>query len=71
MWPVQDPWDVVRTRRTHKVAAFLMRMGYYSKRQRDIHWTMKDWPEREDLIPGSKNVVQDNLIDNRKIFYPP
>ena len=33
--------------------------------------TTKDWPKREDLIPGYKNVVQATLADNQKILLPP
>ena len=38
---------------------------------RDIHWTTKDWPRWEDLIPGSKNVVHASLVDKQKMLSPP
>jgi len=50
MRPYQDLWNVVRTTRsTHKVAIFTCEWNITA---RDTHWTTKDWPKREDLIPG-------------------
>jgi hypothetical protein len=65
----QDPWNVIRTtRRTHKFPYFLCEWDITA---RNIHWTTKDWPKREDLIPESKNVVHASLVDNQKILLPP
>jgi len=65
MRPYQDLWNVVRTKRsTHKFAIFPCEWNITA---RDIHWTRKGWPKREDLIPGYENVVQ----DNQKILLPP
>jgi hypothetical protein len=42
----------------------------WDSRARDQHWMTKDWPKREDLIPGSKNVVHASLVDKHKIVLP-
>jgi hypothetical protein len=35
---------------------------------RKYHYIEKQWPERESLIPGNKNVVNTPLISPEKVF---
>lgn len=35
------------------------------------HWTKKDWPPRTELVPGSKNMVRENLVPREKVLLPP
>ena len=38
----------------------------------DIHrYVQKQWPKRESLIPGQKNVVSTSLINPENISLPP
>ena len=39
-------------------------------RARNEHWIKKNWKPRENLEPGSKNVIHDSLIDPAKVFLP-
>jgi hypothetical protein len=64
-----------------KILGILLGQGGYTKfpcflrewdsRSRDKHCTTNDWPKREDLIPGSKNVAHASLVDKQKILLPP
>jgi hypothetical protein len=40
-------------------------------RARDIPWTTEELPQRKDLIPGSKNIANTNLVDKQKILLSP
>jgi hypothetical protein len=42
----------------------------WDSRATDKHWTTKDLPKRENLIPGSKN-VHASLVDKQKFYYLP
>ena len=35
------------------------------------HYTKKDWPVRQSLTPGTKNVINQPLVDREKILMPP
>ena len=40
-------------------------------RDRQNHYIKKDWPKRESLTPGKKNVVSQPLVASEKIYLPP
>jgi len=42
----------------------------WDSRARDKHWDIVNWPEREQLQPGSKNVSNVSLVDHEKILLP-
>jgi len=35
------------------------------------HWIKQDWPAREELVPGEKNVQAQPLVERSKIILPP
>lgn len=43
----------------------------WDSRARDLHWTQTDWPLREALTPGVKNVLSTSLISREKVLLPP
>ena len=43
----------------------------WDSRARVDHWTKKDWPPRENLDIGSKNVVRQSLVSPSKVVLPP
>jgi hypothetical protein len=43
----------------------------WDSRARDKHWETVHWPEREQLLTGSKNVSNVSLVDREKILLPP
>lgn len=43
----------------------------WDSRDRKNHWKQKDWPKRDSLEPGKKNVLQKALIDRNKVLLPP
>jgi hypothetical protein len=43
----------------------------WDSRARNEHWVKKKWPPRTNLIPGSKNVIHNSLVDPKKILLPP
>jgi len=41
-------------------------------RNRAQHYTKKDWPVREELVPcRARNVINNPLVDREKIVFPP
>jgi hypothetical protein len=38
---------------------------------RGKHRTTKEWCKRENLIPGTKNVIHASLVDPQKVLLPP
>ena len=41
-------------------------------RDRYQHYTKKDWPARDEIVPGrSNNIVNNPLVDRHKILFPP
>ena len=44
---------------------------YWDSRATIQHWMKKDWPAREDLTVGDKNVINEPLIDRNCIILPP
>lgn len=43
----------------------------WDSRARDQHWTRTDWPPRSALVPGSKNIIYPQLVEQEKILLPP
>lgn len=43
----------------------------WDSRDRNSHWKKKDWPSRDSLLPGEKNVIRDSLVPSDKILLPP
>ena len=37
----------------------------------DQHWVKKDWPAREDLAVGDKNIINEPLVNRDPIILPP
>jgi hypothetical protein len=35
------------------------------------HYILKQWPKRDSLIPGKKNVLNNPLVNPEKVFLPP
>jgi hypothetical protein len=65
-----------------KVIALLhgLQLGYtkfccflyeWDSRDSKYHYIQKQWPKRELLIPGNKNVVNTPLISTEKVYLPP
>lgn len=44
---------------------------YWDSRDRANHWTIDEWPTREELKVGDKNVINQPLIDRDRIIFPP
>ena len=44
---------------------------YWDSRTTDQHWVKKDWPAREDLAVGDKNIINMPLVDWDRIILPP
>ena len=44
----------------------------WNRWDRSQHCTNKDWPAGDELVPGkSQNIVNNPLVDRRKILFPP
>lgn len=43
----------------------------WDSRAREMHYAKRDWPLRQSLQPGSKNVNHPALVDSNKIILPP
>ena len=43
----------------------------WDSRDRQNHYIKKDWPKRESLTPGKKNVFSQPLVASEKIYLPP
>lgn len=43
----------------------------WDSRARDEHYVKKEWPLRNNLTPGSKNVIKQSLIPTNKVILPP
>jgi len=65
-----------------KVVALLtgLQLGYtkyccflceWDSRNKDAHYNVKDWPSRQQYLPGQKNVNNIPLVDSSKILLPP
>ena len=43
----------------------------WDSRANDQHWEKKDWPIREELVVGEKNVINEPLVNRDRIILPP
>lgn len=43
----------------------------WDSRARNLHYIQKEWPLRERLVPGQKNVQRDALVDPNLVLLPP
>ena len=43
----------------------------WDSRATSQHWVKKDWPSREDLTVGDKNVINEPLVNRDRIILPP
>jgi len=43
----------------------------WDSRDRAIRWTRKVWPKRTSLVPCSKNVLRESLVEPNKVLLPP
>ena len=44
---------------------------YWDNRATDQHWVKKDWPSRQDLAVGDKNIINEPLVNRDRIILPP
>ena len=43
----------------------------WDSRDRAQHYTKKDWPLREELVPyKERNIINDSLVERDRIFFP-
>uniref|UniRef100_A0AAV2M7A1 Uncharacterized protein n=1 Tax=Knipowitschia caucasica TaxID=637954 RepID=A0AAV2M7A1_KNICA len=43
----------------------------WDSRDRAQHYVKKEWPVREQLVPGVRNIINEPLVDREKILIPP
>ena len=43
---------------------------YWDSRATDQHWVKKDWPSRQDLAVGDKNIINEPLVNRDRIILP-
>ena len=43
----------------------------WGSRVRNQRWSQKQWPLRTTLIPGIKNILNNTIVDPKKILLPP
>ena len=43
----------------------------WDSRAKDEHWLRREWPLRETMTVGQKNVIAEPLVDRNKIILPP
>lgn len=43
----------------------------WDSRDRAHHYVKKEWPAREQLVPGARNIINEPLVDREKILIPP
>ena len=44
---------------------------YWDSRDNEEHWVRKEWPPRNTIKPGEKNIVNNPLVDRKNIILPP
>ena len=42
----------------------------WDSRDREKHWTQKEWPIRETFEPGMPNIVHDLIVSREMIVFP-
>jgi hypothetical protein len=43
----------------------------WNSRDRAQHYVKKEWPAREQLLSGARNITNEPLVDREKILIPP
>ena len=43
----------------------------WNSRAREQYWRQKEWPVREQMVPGEKNLQAQPLVERSKIVFPP
>lgn len=43
----------------------------WDSRDKVQHYTRKEWPVRTELVPGTKNVIRENLVPRERVLLPP
>ena len=43
----------------------------WDSRAKNEHWIRKEWAKRQNLIVGSANVINEALVERKKIVFPP
>ena len=46
-------------------------LGYCSRRDNKEHCVRKEWPPRNTIKPGEKNIFNNPLVDSKNIILPP
>ena len=44
---------------------------YWDSRANEEHWVRKEWPPRNTIKPGEKNIVNNPVVDRKNIILPP
>ena len=44
---------------------------FWDSRANEEHWVRKEWPPRNTIKPGEKNIVNNPLVDRQNIILPP
>ena len=44
---------------------------YWDSKANEEHWVRKEWPPRNTIKPGEKNIVNNPLVDRKNIILPP
>ena len=47
---------------------YLCFLCYWDSRASTQHWVKKDWPAREDLAVGDKNIINEPLVSRDRII---
>ena len=50
---------------------YLCFLCYWDSRANEEHWVRKEWPPRNTIKPGEKNIVNNSLVDQKNIILPP
>ena len=48
-----------------------MFLCFWDSRANEEHWVRKEWPPRNTIKPGEKNIVNNPLVDRKNIILPP
>ena len=43
----------------------------WDSRDRENHWTQKEWPKRDTVKAGMPNVIHESIVSRDKIIFPP
>ena len=44
---------------------------YWDSRANEEHWVRKEWPPKNTIKPGEKNIVNNPMVDRKNITLPP